>query len=139
MKRLYFRCDSAHLFSGGICPRDGTIPPGGHAVWKAAHDLVQSGRDLSLNALRAAGVADAQLDRVMIIEFGSEREVFDELQIAATQRNGTWEPRVEAVIFLQHYFGRPGYRPFPVEIAGEPGSGPHPPAPSPTEEERESQ
>ena len=121
MKRLYFHCDGSHIFNGKYCPQDG-VSFWAEEILTVVERLERDGVELSVQALRAAGVPDAHLHRVLIIEFAGDSYEFDALEIAATQRNGTWEPHVEAVMFLQRYFGRPGYRPFPVERAGEPSN-----------------
>ena len=120
MRRLYFLCNSPHIFSGQYCPQDGWSQFWAGEILAAVERLERDGTSLSLHALCAVGVPAERLSGVLVIDFASEPTVFDALAIAGTYRDGAWKPEWEAVSFLQQHFGSPGHRPFPSEVAGDP-------------------
>jgi hypothetical protein len=75
--RAYSRCNSGHYFLGEFCPFDGWSSHASRELTAALKELARSGRPVSLEELRQAGVSAATLSRTMVIEFGSSSTAFE--------------------------------------------------------------
>src|SRR5262245_49449855 len=73
----YCRCNSGHYFVGEFCPFDGWSSPASRELTKAIQQLADAPREVSLEALRKAGVSQATLERTIVIEFGSDASAFE--------------------------------------------------------------
>lgn len=77
IRRAYARCNSGHYFMGEFCPFDGWSSPASKELTAALKLLARSGRNVSLEELRKAGVSEATLARTIVIEFGSSASAFE--------------------------------------------------------------
>ena len=90
--RIYFRCNSEHLFNETVCPFDGWSMDGLDDVKLTAIRLEQTGGRLSMDALRAEGIPNSVLKQVLIVEFGSPDAVFESLEPNGYWIRGKWMP-----------------------------------------------
>lgn len=72
MKRVYWRCNSGHYFSTGSCPWDGWNRPWTYELARAIGDMQSRNELPSIESLRSLGITQEVLNKVIIIEFGSE-------------------------------------------------------------------
>lgn len=80
MKRLFFRCNGGHYFLAGAgCPFDGWTIDG--VARAAAHFavLLQRGDEITRESMREAILGDEVMQRMLIIDFGDERSIFEGL------------------------------------------------------------
>ncbi len=91
----YSRCNGGHYFRGACCPLDGWSSPASRELDAACQKLSASGRPVSLASLREAGVSEASLLRVVVIEFGSADAMFDALSPEGYVVKGCWQPLEE--------------------------------------------
>jgi len=77
MQRTYWRCNSGHYFSSPSCPMDGWSRPYVDRLSETVKEIESRGERVSVERLREAGVEQAALDRVIVVEFGSSAAVFD--------------------------------------------------------------
>lgn len=77
MTKAYWRCNSGHYFSTLSCPFDGWGSPQLTHLHDAVQRLSAKGFLPSLAALQAEGLSDDALRRAIVVEFGSEKAVFD--------------------------------------------------------------
>jgi hypothetical protein len=75
--RAYSHCNSGHYFMGEFCPFDGLSSPASKELTVALKRLARSGRQVSLEELRKAGVSEVTLARTIVIEFGSSASAFE--------------------------------------------------------------
>jgi hypothetical protein len=75
--RAYSRCNSGHYFMGEFCPFDGWSSPASKELTAALKRLTRSGRKVSLEELRRAGIPETTLARTIVIEFGSSASTFE--------------------------------------------------------------
>jgi hypothetical protein len=92
MKRAYSRCNSGHYFSGPRCPLDGWSSDASRELAAACERLASGGRPVSMAALRQEGVSECSLQRIIVIEFGSESSVFDAISPEGYVLDGRWQP-----------------------------------------------
>ena len=90
--RAYSRCNSGHYFQGEFCPFDGWSSHASRELTAALKDLARSGRTISLEELRRAGVSEATLARTVVIEFGSGASVFEAVSPESYVVNGETMP-----------------------------------------------
>ena len=76
MRRAYCRCNSGHYFVGEYCPIDGWSSPASKELVKGIKWVTALGREPSLQALREAGLSEAALQRIIVIEFGTDACAF---------------------------------------------------------------
>ena|SRR5215471_9233971 len=76
-RRLFFRCNGGHYFQGRHCPYDGWTTDGIDGVVEHFERTVQSGREVSIDSLRAATSSGGLTRRILLIEFGDEDAIFD--------------------------------------------------------------
>jgi hypothetical protein len=62
---------------GEFCPFDGWSSPASRELTEALRRWARSGRKISLEGLRRAGVSEATLARTIVIEFGSSAAAFE--------------------------------------------------------------
>ena len=93
-KRIYVRCNGGDLFDArlAVCPLDGWSSPETMEVTQVARRLDTPGEDVSLERLREAGLCEAALARVIVMEFGSEEATFDALSPDGYVLDGQWTP-----------------------------------------------
>ena len=77
MKRAYWRCNSGHYFSTSTCPLDGWNRPWTHELAEVTRQILSKDGAPSIQALRDSGVKQETLDKVIVIEFGSQKSSFD--------------------------------------------------------------
>jgi hypothetical protein len=77
--RAYCRCNSGHYFQGEFCPIDGWSSRESRELKAAAARLDCDGQEVSLAALRKAGVRPETLRRTVIMVFGSAASAFEAL------------------------------------------------------------
>jgi hypothetical protein len=77
MRRTFWRCSSGHYFSSRNCPIDGWSRPYLERLSEAVKGMEGRGEDVSIERLRCKGFDKETLDRVIVIDFGSEEAVFD--------------------------------------------------------------
>ena len=77
MIRAYWRCNGGHYFCTLRCPFDGWTSPELLELHDAAQKLEAKHAVPSLAGLKAEGISDGALQRAIIVEFGSEKAVFD--------------------------------------------------------------
>src|SRR5207302_7264203 len=77
--RAFCSCNSGHYFQGEFCPFDGWSSRASKELAGAVRRLAALGEDLSLRALRGAGVSANTLERVQVVQFGARESAFDEL------------------------------------------------------------
>ena len=74
MKKLYFRCNGGDYFTESPCPFDGCIFPHEAEVNSLVAKLALSKTELSLTALREAGLGEHIIEGLVVIEFNSRVE-----------------------------------------------------------------
>jgi hypothetical protein len=80
VKKLYFRCNGGHYFrSSSACPFDGWSCDGIEDVIDRFEKLKVDPDGPSIKDLRDSGVSEAALERVLIIDFGSDASAFEAL------------------------------------------------------------
>jgi hypothetical protein len=77
MQKTYWRCNSGHYFSTPFCPQDGWSRPYVQRLFEVAKEMEKSGENISIERLRQKGFDKEALDRVIVVEFGSDMAVFD--------------------------------------------------------------
>jgi hypothetical protein len=93
MVRAYFRCPGGHYFEGMECPFDGWSSPEAENYASAAEKLRLQNQPATLAALRAQGLSDVALRRIIAIEFGHDGAVFDAMSPDIYMKNGeVWHP-----------------------------------------------
>jgi hypothetical protein len=92
MRRAYCRCNSGHYFVGEYCPIDGWSSLASKELVKVIKRVTASGREPSLRALREAGLSEAALQRIIVIEFGTDACVFDAIAPEGYVIRGVWQP-----------------------------------------------
>jgi hypothetical protein len=75
--RAYSRCNSGHYFVGENCPYDGWSSTASKELTLGIGLLLKSGRPVSMEELRRAGVSETTILRTIIIQFGSDTSAFD--------------------------------------------------------------
>ena len=95
---VYVRCNGGDYFEAqlGACPLDGWSSPEAAEVAEVCRRLVQDGEDLSVARLRAAGVCEAALSRVIVVDFGAEEATFELLAPRGYILDGQWTPWADA-------------------------------------------
>jgi hypothetical protein len=76
-QRAYFRCNSGHYFIGEFCPFDGWSSPASRELTNGCQRLTETDQEVTLEALRKAGVSNGTIQRTILISFGSDESVFD--------------------------------------------------------------
>jgi hypothetical protein len=77
-RRLYLWCSSGGDYHQEVyCPNDGSSFPEAADVLGTAGHLTRTGRSVSIERLRAAGLSETALRRVVVADFGDERSAFD--------------------------------------------------------------
>ena len=79
--RAYCRCTSGHYFQGEICPFDGWSSAASRELAAAVERLDRHGQEISLVALRKAGVSQKTIARTVVVAFGSEASAFEALSV----------------------------------------------------------
>jgi hypothetical protein len=74
---IYFRCNSGHFFSGELCPWDGWSHPEVWKVLELSRRFATEGTAVSILNLRAAGVKEDAIKRIVIVEFGDPDAVIE--------------------------------------------------------------
>ena len=77
MRKALWRYNSGHYYSVPHCPLDGWSFPGAIELFELIASMHQMGQVPSIQRLREKGISQDVLDRVIIVEFGGERSVFD--------------------------------------------------------------
>lgn len=77
MIRAYCRCNSGHYFTGEFCPLDGWSSLASKELNNAAEQIAGLNRELSSAELRKVGVCESTLERIILIDFGTNPAVFD--------------------------------------------------------------
>lgn len=90
--KAYCRCNSGHYFLGEHCPFDGWASPASEELTRAVAALLRAGREPTVTNLRALGVSEATLARVIAIEFGSADSMFEAIAPAGYCAEGRWAP-----------------------------------------------
>ena len=90
--RIYIQCNGGDYFDGTACPLDGWSSPEVEEIANAAARVASMDRPLSVEHLRAAGLSEAALRRVVVIEFGDEQAAFEALTPAGYIIDGEWVP-----------------------------------------------
>lgn len=93
-KRAYVRCNGGDLFDARLtaCPLDGWSSPETTDVTQTLRRLGESDQEISLERLRQAGLCEAALARVIVVEFGTEESAFDALAPKGYVVDGQWTP-----------------------------------------------
>ena len=89
MHRAYVRCNGGHYFIGSHCPLDGWTSP--EAAELATANKKISAAELSIEALRRAGVKETTLSRTIVIDFGNEMSSFDAIAPEVYVIQGQWK------------------------------------------------
>ena len=100
MKRAYCRCIRDHYFTGQVCFLDGWSAASAVELDAALRHFSGSGDELSVERPREAGVSEASLDRIVIVEFGPRATVFDLLSPEGYVIDGKWVERGHLAIEL---------------------------------------
>jgi hypothetical protein len=79
MIKAYFRCNGGDYFDSSSCPFDGWSSPELQEFLAACRTLTASGRPPSIEAFRSLGMSSAALQRVIVVEFGSQSAAFEAL------------------------------------------------------------
>jgi hypothetical protein len=95
MQRAYWRCNSGHYFSKPFCPQDGWSRPYFQRLFEVAKEMEKSGENISIELLRLKGFDKESLDRVIVVEFGSDVAVFDGIIPAGYLIDGKFIPLVK--------------------------------------------
>ncbi len=99
---IYLRCNSGHYFTGSqLCPLDGWSANETSEAFVVATALVANGESLSVAALRAQGLTDETLARVIVIEFPFDRPPFELIAPDGYVIDGKWTPLLEAGLDLK--------------------------------------
>ena len=98
--QAYCRCNSGHYFQGEFCPFDGWSSAASRELTAAVKRLAGAGQEISLPALRQAGVGQATLGRTIIVQFGSLASAFEALAPQEYVVHGQAKP----VTKLDHHF-----------------------------------
>jgi hypothetical protein len=77
MKKVYWRCNGGHYFSTLHCPFDGWTSDELLQLNSATEQMNIKGASPSIAGLRSEGVSESALGRAIVVEFGSDRSVFD--------------------------------------------------------------
>ena len=88
----YCRCNSGHYFVGEYCPLDGWSSLAAKELVKVTRRVLASGRELSLQGLRQAGLSEATAQRTIVIEFGTDAGAFDAVSPEGFVIHGEWKP-----------------------------------------------
>lgn len=89
--RVYCRCNSGHYFLGDSCPLDGWSSPASEELNAAVTRLGCSGKKVSLEELRRAGLSEAALQRTVVIEFGDDSSAFEAVSPEGYVVGGEWK------------------------------------------------
>src|SRR5260370_41749182 len=79
--RAYCRCNSGHYFQGEVCPFDGWSSAASRELAAAVDRLNREGEQVSVAALRKAGVSRATIEHTVVLEFGSDASIFEALAV----------------------------------------------------------
>ena len=93
--RVYCRCNSGHYFLGDSCPLDGWSSPASEELHAAVSRFQCSGKKVSLEALKRAGLSEAALQRAVVIEFGDDSNVFEAVSPEGYVVGGEWKTLAE--------------------------------------------
>jgi hypothetical protein len=74
---VFFRCNSGHFYSGELCPWDGWSRAGLRQALDTIRRLQAEGRSVSVDVLRASGLGEDVLKRIVIVEFGDPEAVLE--------------------------------------------------------------
>jgi hypothetical protein len=97
MIEVYLRCNGGHYFRAEThCPLDGWTSDGVEVLLSALSHLSHTQQDPTIDLLRQHGVQQRVLDRTIIVEFGSEKAVFDAIEPAGYLLGDKWKPLSEA-------------------------------------------
>ena len=80
------------IYRSAHCPLDGVTTNGIVEAERLAGLIWRTSDTLSIATLRSRGVSDDTLRRIMIVEFGSERAVFDAVEPSALVVHGKRVP-----------------------------------------------
>jgi hypothetical protein len=78
-----------------FCPQDGWSRPYFQRLFEVAKEMEKSGENISIELLRLKGFDKESLDRVIVVEFGSDVAVFDGIIPAGYLIDGTFIPLVK--------------------------------------------
>lgn len=92
MRRAYCRYNSGHYFVGEYCPIDGWSSPASKELVQVIKRVTASGQEPSLRALREAGLSEAAIQRIIVIEFGTDACAFDAIAPEGYVVCGVWKP-----------------------------------------------
>jgi hypothetical protein len=88
--RAYSRCNSGHYFTGIHCPLDGWSSQASVELDEACRRLEAAGHAISLATLREAGVSPCSLERIIVIQFGSDESAFEAVAPEGYVVGGKW-------------------------------------------------
>lgn len=92
MRKIYWRCNNGHYFSTPHCPFDGWSSSGLQQLFEIVSRSPDQGQSVTIEDLRARGLSQELLDKVIIIEFGGERSVFEGFEPTAYVIEGQHVP-----------------------------------------------
>ena len=79
MVKAYFRCNGGDYFNDQSCPFDGWSSPDLNEFRSASEFLRSRGMSPSLAAFRSLGLSTSALNRIIVVEYGSDLAAFDAL------------------------------------------------------------
>jgi hypothetical protein len=77
MRKAYWRCNSGHYYCVRFCPFDGWSRPSLQKLLDTVTEMDSRGEEVSIAKLVEKGFDQSVLDRVIVIEFGGNKHVFD--------------------------------------------------------------
>src|SRR5882672_7050817 len=77
MTKVFWRCNSGHYYSVPSCPIDGWSFQGVRELVEILSEMRTHAEIPSIQELRRRGLSQDVLDRVVVVEFGGDRSVFD--------------------------------------------------------------
>ena len=97
-RRVYMRCNGGDYFDATLvaCPLDGWSSPEATEVAEVTSRLVENGEAVTIATLRTAGVCEAALRRVIVVEFGADEAAFELLAPRGYVLDGHWTPWTDA-------------------------------------------
>jgi hypothetical protein len=90
--RAFCRCNSGHYFTGEYCPFDGWSSSASRELAPAVKRLEAAGRKVTLAELAKAGLSAETLNRVVVMEFGSDAAAFEAMAPELVVVNGEAKP-----------------------------------------------
>jgi hypothetical protein len=90
MKQAYCRCNGGHYFVGATCPLDGWWTPASQELADVVQRLLAEGKEPEIALLREHGLSGAALERTVVIDFGSDRCVFEAIAPEGYIIGGKW-------------------------------------------------